>query len=195
MLSDFLKNYRQALIPAIEGINEKEFGAMMDILLDAYKNKRRIFIAGNGGSAASANHFVCDFGKNAVPKGMDRPKIISVCDNIEVITALGNDISFEEIFSFQLTNLMEDNEVLIVISASGKSPNIINACECAKKKNAKIIALTGNNGGDAKNYAHDNITTGLSLYEQIEDLHLIVLHMVVRCMNQALSEGLTFSGK
>ena len=189
MAEKFLNDYRGSLIGAIEGISAEDFAAVTDILKRVYKDGKKVFIAGNGGSAATANHFVCDYGKNAAPAGMARPKIISLCDNIEVLTALGNDISFDEVFRFQLENLMEQGDALIVISASGKSPNIINACEYAKKMNAEIIALTGNNGGTAKGYAKANITTALASYEQIEDLHLVALHMVVKYMKVALAEA------
>ena len=180
MISEFIDNYRNALLPAIEKLDAGEFEKITETLREAYKHDKQIFIAGNGGSAATANHFVCDFGKNAV---LDRKKrrfrIISVCDNVEKLTALGNDIDFSEIFSFQLANLMNEGDVLIEISASGNSMNLVRACEYAKEKNAKIITLTGFKGGKIKDFADANITVPLESYEQIEDVHLIIMHMIV----------------
>jgi D-sedoheptulose 7-phosphate isomerase len=165
----------------MKGFDQNQFQKIIDILAEAYKKDKQVFIAGNGGSAGSANHFVCDFGKNAVDfkSGKRRFRIISVSDNIEKFSALANDISFEETFSFQLGNLMNEGDVLIIISASGNSPNVVKACEFAKTKNASVIVLAGFKGGKIKAFADAAIVADLNSYEQIEDIHLIVLHMIV----------------
>jgi D-sedoheptulose 7-phosphate isomerase len=180
-MKTYLEQYTAALKEALDAFSPKEFEKIIAALAEAYKKDRQVFIAGNGGSAASANHFVCDFGKNAVPfaSGKRRFRIISVSDNIEKITAIGNDISFDEIFSFQLGNLMNEGDVLIVISASGNSPNVVKACEFAKTKNAKIIVIAGFDGGKIKNFADAAMVVPLKSYEQIEDIHLVILHMIV----------------
>lgn len=179
-LKDFLKQYTNTVNEVMQKMDPSEFKKIIDILAQAYQQDKQVFIVGNGGSAGTANHFVCDFGKNAVQgKGKRRFRIISVCDNIEKITALGNDIAFEEIYAFQLENLMRPEDVLIVVSASGNSPNIVRACEFAKSKNASIIALAGFKGGKIKDFADACLVAPLSSYEQIEDIHLIILHMIV----------------
>jgi D-sedoheptulose 7-phosphate isomerase len=193
-MKEYLANYTAELERCMKGFDEKEFQKIIDILAEAYKKDKQVFIAGNGGSAGSANHFVCDFGKNAVdfksggepsPSGLGgvsgkrRFRIISVSDNIEKFSALANDISFEETFSFQLGNLMNEGDVLIIISASGNSPNVVKACEFAKTKNARVIVLAGFKGGKIKAFADAAIVADLNSYEQIEDIHLIVLHMIV----------------
>ena len=179
-----IDEYTSAISKALNTINPDQFGKIAEILTDAYKNDRQVFIAGNGGSAGTANHFVCDFGKNAVPfngtgPGKRRFRIISICDNIEKITALGNDIAFEEIFRQQLINLMRKDDVFIVISASGNSPDIVKACEYAKEMNARIIVLAGFSGGKIREFAEEAIVVPLESYEQIEDVHLIIIHMIV----------------
>jgi len=179
MYKEMISQYEQELIPGIHGIDDAEFGKLIDMLVRAYRENKQVFIAGNGGSAATANHFVCDFGKNAVRGGKRRFRILSICDNIEKITALSNDIAFDEIFRFQLGNLMQEGDVLIVISASGNSPNVVNACEYAKTKNASIAALLGFSGGKVKAYADACLLTPSESYERIEDIHLIIMHMVV----------------
>jgi D-sedoheptulose 7-phosphate isomerase len=178
---EYFEQYTVPLKKALDAFDPGEFEKIIAVLAEAYKQDRQVFIAGNGGSAASANHFVCDFGKNAVPfaSGKRRFRIISVSDNIEKITAIGNDISFDEIFSFQLGNLMNEGDVLVVISASGNSPNVVKACEFAKTKNAKIIVLAGFDGGKIKSFASAAMVASLKSYEQIEDIHLIILHMIV----------------
>lgn len=180
MYKEYLDNYRSALTPAIEGVDAGEFQKFIEILTEAYKNDKAVFIAGNGGSAGTANHFVCDFGKNAVlEEGKRRFRIISLCDNVEKLTALGNDFEFAEIFRQQLINLMRDGDVLIEISASGNSPDLVRACEYAKQMNAKIVTLTGFAGGKLKEFGDANLIVPLESYEMIEDVHLIIMHMVV----------------
>ena len=183
-MTDYINGYVAALEGAMKKIEPAQFEKIVSILVEAWKNDRQVFIAGNGGSAATANHFVCDFGKNAVPftgtgPGKRRFRIISVCDNIEKITALGNDISFDEIFRQQLINLMKEGDVFIAISASGNSPDIVKACEYAREKKARIVVLAGFSGGKIKDFAEEAIVVPLESYEQIEDIHLIITHMIV----------------
>ena len=178
-MTSFISSYKETIIAQIEAICGKDFQACINILLDAYRRDAQIFIAGNGGSAASANHFVCDFGKNAVLSDKRRFRVLSLCDNIENITAISNDISYEAIFRQQLINLMRPCDVLIVLSASGNSPNILRACEYAKEHGGKLIALTGFDGGAASRMADAGINAPVHTYEQSEDIHLIVLHMFV----------------
>ena len=180
MFQEHLTAYNEELIRLINELDANEFEKIISILLEARKNNRTVFITGNGGSAGTANHFVCDFGKNAVlDSEKKRFKIISLCDNIEKVTALGNDFRFEEIFSQQLKNLMEEEDVLILVSASGNSPDLVEACEYAKTKNAHMIALAGFEGGKISDYAEAKIVARSTSYERIEDLHLIVLHLIV----------------
>ncbi|MDR2768165.1 MAG: SIS domain-containing protein [Treponema sp.] len=180
-MKNFLDSYTSELAGCMRNFDEREFEKAIGILAEAYKKDRQIFIAGNGGSAGTANHFVCDFGKNAVPwkSGKRRFRIISVSDNIEKISAIANDIAFEETFSFQLANLMNNGDVLIAVSASGNSPNIVKACEFAKTRDAKLVVLAGFDGGKIKTMADSLLLAPLKTYEQIEDSHLIFLHMIV----------------
>ena len=183
-MKTYIDGYTAAINGAMGKFDPGEFEKIISILAEAYKNDKQVFIAGNGGSAGTANHFVCDFGKNAVPftrtgPGNRRFRIISVSDNIEKITALGNDIAFEEIFRQQLINLMREGDVFIAISASGNSPDIVRACEYAREMKSRIIVLAGFNGGKIREFAEASIVVPLESYEQIEDIHLIILHMVV----------------
>lgn len=179
-MKEFLKNYTDTVSKTIANIDVEEFQKAIAILTEAYKNDRQVFITGNGGSAGTANHFVCDFGKNAVQKkGQRRFRIISLVDNVEKITAFGNDVRFEEIFSQQLENLMNDGDVLIVVTASGTSPDLIPACEFVKAKNGKVIGMTGFSGGKVRDYADAHLNVPLTSYEQIEDIHLMFLHLFV----------------
>ena len=179
MYEAMLSAYKEELIAEIEAVSADDFKRCVDLLLEAYRRDKQVFVMGNGGSAATANHFACDFGKNAVRGEKRRFRIISVCDNVEAITALGNDIGFEEIFRQQLINLLNPGDLLIAISASGNSPDLVRACEYAKERGAMIMALSGFGGGKICAFADASITTAMTSYERVEDLHLIILHMFV----------------
>lgn len=180
MFNSHLAEYKQGLIKAMEEIQEQDFQKIIALLQETYQNDRQVFVVGNGGSAGTANHFVCDFGKNAVQHPEKRRfRILSLCDNVEKITAFGNDVSFEEIFRQQMINLLHPKDLVIVISASGSSPNLVRACKYAREKGASIVALSGFGGGKIREYATAGIYTNLKSYEQIEDLHLIILHTIV----------------
>jgi D-sedoheptulose 7-phosphate isomerase len=180
MFEMFLDDYKSELNEIVKDIDPVAFQEFIEILKCAYQHDRQVFITGNGGSAATANHFVVDFGKNAVREpGKRRFRIISLCDNVEKITAFGNDVSFDEIFSQQLMNLMNEEDVLILISASGNSPDLVKVSEYAKGKNAHIVVLAGFEGGKIKQFADVSFVAPVSSYERIEDIHLIIMHMVV----------------
>lgn len=180
MIQTFLDKYTNTVSRTICDLSVDAFQKAVDILTQAYRDDKQIFIAGNGGSAGTANHFSCDFGKNAVLEaGKRRFRILSLSDNVEKITAYGNDIAFEEIFSQQMENLMNPHDVLILVSASGNSPDLVRACEYAKSKDAEIIALTGFQGGAISQYADANFIVPLTHYGQIEDIHMLLLHIIV----------------
>ena len=178
-MKDYLNSYCQELSSELFKLDAVEFEKAIKVLIDVYKRDAQVFIAGNGGSAGTSNHFVCDFSKNALPYDKRRFRIISVCDNVEKITAYGNDFCFEDIFSFQLGNLMRPGDALIVISASGNSPDLVKACEYAKSIGGKIIALSGFGGGKICNGADAVLKTDQRSYEVIEDLHSAIMHMIV----------------
>ena len=171
--------YQERLVRLIHEIDAGAFERFMQILLEAYRNDRQVFVAGNGGSAATANHFAADFGKNAVAEGRRRFRVLSLCDSIEKVTALANDIAFEEIFRQQLINLMRPGDVLVLVSASGSSPDLVRACEYAREQGANIVALAGFEGGKIKDFADTALVARTDNYERIEDIHLIILHMAV----------------
>lgn len=179
-MKEFLETYRRALFPAVEAIDPAEFEKAIDLLVQTYRADRQVFVMGNGGSAATANHFVCDFGKNAVRDPAKRRfRMISLSDNVEKITAFGNDVAFDEIFRQQLINLLDPGDLLIAISASGNSPDLVKACAYAGERGAKQIALAGFDGGRIKDFADAKLIVPLTSYEQIEDVHMILCHMIV----------------
>lgn len=176
-----IKDYIEEIKTLCDGLDTNKINEVHELMLRTYKSGKKIFVAGNGGSAGTANHFCCDFGKNAVKGDKNRPKIISLSANIEVLSALGNDFSYADVFSEQLKNLMEKGDLLILISASGNSPNIIRAAEYAKSNGAEVVGLTGFSGGRLKGLSDININIASNSYEQIEDLHMMLTHIMVCC--------------
>ena len=174
-----IQSYKKDLYRLIELLDEKEMENACQLLLNAYRENRQIFVAGNGGSAGTANHFSCDFGKNAVKSQTNRPRILSLSANIEVLTALGNDFSFADIFCEQLKNQMNDGDVILLISASGNSPNVVTAAEYVKRRGGKVIGLTGFSGGKLRELSDVSLHIPCESYEESEDLHMIIAHMIV----------------
>lgn len=171
-----------------DSLDAEQIDAACGLILEKYESGKQIFVAGNGGSAGTSNHFSCDFGKNAVKGDVNKPKIISISANIEVLTALGNDFSYADVFSEQMKNLFNDGDLILLISASGNSPNVLKAAEYAKKHGGKVIGFTGFDGGKLKDVSDICINVPSDSYEKIEDLHMMLTHMVV-CWFKALGLG------
>lgn len=178
-MKEIINNYFDHIGRLINNFNYKEIEDMINILEKARIEGKNIFILGNGGSATTANHFVCDFGKNATQGNEKRFKIISLCDNLATITAYGNDLGYETIFEERLKNLMEDNDVVIALSASGNSKNVLHAANYVKARNGILISMTGNDGGKLKEISDLNINIESNTIEQIEDIHLMIEHIIV----------------
>src|SRR5256884_4283800 len=134
----------------LQAISLSHLETVLRLLEEAYHNGRRIFIMGNGGSAATASHFALDLAKNTIMPGAPRLKAISLTDHVPLITAWSNDIAYEHIFSEQLANMIEPGDVVIGISASGNSPNVINAMKLTKQHRGFTIGLLGARGGQIK---------------------------------------------
>ena len=178
-MKEFINDYINSINKITADLEIENISKIIEAISEAHKNKKRIFVIGNGGSAATAIHFACDLGKNAIKDDENRFKIISLCDNVSCITAYGNDIGYDSVFAEQLKNLMQPGDTIICISASGNSPNIINAVEYAKKKSAVIVSLTGFKGGKLKEISDLNINVPSDSYEKIEDIHLAITHIIV----------------
>jgi D-sedoheptulose 7-phosphate isomerase len=175
----FAKNYLDYLSQVLQNISTKEIAIFTASLLDARERGASIFFAGNGGSAATASHFANDLaiGTNDYQKPF---RVISLADNIAILTALGNDFGYDEIFVRQLRVLGKKSDLLVCISASGNSINLINAFKFAKSIGIKTIALTAFDGGEMKNIADEGIhvPTELREYGPAEDAHMVLDHLV-----------------
>jgi D-sedoheptulose 7-phosphate isomerase len=152
----------------------------------AYYEGHRLFIMGNGGSAATASHFALDLAKNTIMPGAPRLKAISLTDHVPLITAWSNDTAYEHIFAEQLANMIEPGDVAIGISTSGNSQNVINALLLAKRCRASTIGLLGAQGGKIKEIADVSLLVPGKNIEQEEDVHLILAHIITRYMRDVV---------
>ena len=175
----FASAYIGYLQSILQKLNTAEIGRFVETLLDARRRGATIFFIGNGGSAATASHFANDIsiGTNAY----DQPfRAISLTDNVPVITAIGNDFGYEEIFVRQLRVLGQKGDVLVAISASGNSPNLLAAMAYAKQAGIKTVAITAFDGGKMKSAADEGIhvPTEPREYGPAEDVHMVIDHLV-----------------
>jgi D-sedoheptulose 7-phosphate isomerase len=175
----FAKNYLDYLCKVLQAISLKDIATFTESLLIAREKGSSIFFAGNGGSAATASHFANDIsiGTNDYEKPF---RAISLSDNIAVLTALGNDFGYEEIFVRQLKVLGKKGDILVCISASGNSQNLINAVDFAKQIGIKTIALTSFDGGKLKKIADEGVHVPAEMkeYGPAEDVHMVLDHLV-----------------
>ena len=146
----YLERYLSDLSSSILRVNKKKLIEASRLILQKIKNNKNIFVCGNGGSAAIANHYVCDYLKFFRDRTKYNPKIISLSSNIETITAISNDISYDQIFKYQAESLSNKSDLIIIISSSGNSKNIKELLKFTKKNNIKTIGFSGFNGGYLK---------------------------------------------
>jgi D-sedoheptulose 7-phosphate isomerase len=170
----------------LQAISLPHLETVLRLLEEAYHNGRRNFIMGNGGSAATASHFALDLAKNTIMPGAPRLKAISLTDHVPLITAWSNDTAYEHIFSEQLANMIEPGDVVIGISTSGNSPNVINALNLAKQYRATTVGLLGANGGKMKDMVDAYILAPGQNIEQEEDAHMILAHVITRHMREVV---------
>ncbi len=145
---------------------------------------RFIWVCGNGGSAASAAHVGCDFGKTASRRGAKPLKAVSLSDNAAFMTAISNDLSFDEVFSRQLENVAAEGDVVIVISGSGNSPNLVKAAVLSRARGATVVGLLGFDGGKLKSLCDESLLIPSDQYGVIEDLHMSVAHILTFYLKQ-----------
>jgi D-sedoheptulose 7-phosphate isomerase len=181
-LVNIITSYIEEFSGALNGLRVDEISEAAKII-KGIGQKNLVFIAGNGGSATTATHMATDIGVGSLRKGMPI-KAISLMDNVGVLTATANDLSYDDVISEQLRLLAKTGDLLILISASGSSANLLKACEEAKRLGVKTLSLTGFDGGKLKELSDLNIhiQTKIGSYGIVEDLHSMVSHMITECI-------------
>lgn len=177
-IDDYCNDYFDELNKSFDKKARDNLKKIVIFLEKNYKSKNNIFVCGNGGSAAIANHFECDHKKILSDTKKINPRIISLCSNNALITAISNDFSYYQVFEKQLEYLGNKNDILITISSSGNSENIINVIKFAKKKSIKVISFTGFNGGRSKKICNLNLHVNSNNYGVIENLHHAYMNII-----------------
>lgn len=187
--TEFVKRYKEELGVCLQEIRPEDVEVVVDIIYDAYKRGSEVFIMGNGGSASTASHFASDLSKTASVEGKPRIRATSLTDNTALITALSNDIAYEAIFEEQLINKLKKGDVVIGISASGNSPNVLRAIRFAKTRGALTIGLIGFEGGKLKELAYRCIVLSSKSYGPVEDAHLCLEHIISFSLKERIGRG------
>lgn len=181
LVAKFLNSYKERLINLFDSIDVDMLESIITTMIEAFKNGNTLYVAGNGGSAATASHMQADFQFFMRYCTDFRPKVVALTDNIPLMTAISNDNSYEDIFVEQMKGMFNKGDLFLAISASGNSPNVVKAVEYAKELGGKTIAFCGFKGGKLKEIADMPLYTPNQDkdYGPIEDLHLILSHVLI----------------
>lgn len=179
-----IKDYISQVTDTLSKLPVGEIARVVDLLGEARDRGSRIFIFGNGGSAATASHFACDLAKGAICKNKPRFKAFALTDNVPLLSAWANDSDYGNIFSEQLESFIEPNDIAIAISGSGNSPNVLNGIKAAKVKGATTIGLIGFDGGKLKDLTDVALVVSNHNMEQVEDIHLLLGHVITTCLRK-----------
>jgi phosphoheptose isomerase len=178
--ASYFDAYAEEMARAAKSIESAALERTAAILVEAYLRGSRIFSCGNGGSASIANHMQCDHVKG-VRTGTDlSPHVLSLSTNVELLTAIANDTGYEKIFVYQLQAQSEPGDVLLAVSSSGRSPNIVRALTWARDRGLRTIAVTGFDGGAARAAAEVSVHVECTNYGIVEDLHQAIMHALAQ---------------
>lgn len=176
----FLKTYLQDLNKALEQIRPEEFEAFIEELQGALLRGSFIYICGNGGSGATASHFAADLNKGVSYGRSRRFKVISLNDNLPTITAYANDVSYEDVFVEQLRNFLSPGDLVIAISGSGNSRNVLKAVDYANRQGGRTFGICGYGGGELKTACSQSLSLDCMDMQKVEDAHVILIHCVMQ---------------
>ena len=183
-LADFGRQYTARLAGLLQQLDYTVVEAIAERLIRAHADGRRVYVIGNGGSAATAAHLVCDLGKNTASERVQGIRVICLTDNVPIATALSNDHGYDTVFERQLRTLLEPGDVVLAISASGNSPNIMNGLKTARELGASTIGLLGFDGGAARTLVDVALVIDSFNYGQVEDAHMILGHVLAQHLRQ-----------
>ena len=191
--ASYFTAYAEEMAQAWKTIDLTALDHAADVLLEAYARRAGVFSCGNGGSASIANHLVCDHVKGVRTKTDLVPRVSSLSNNVELLTAIANDVAYESVFEYQLQSQASPGDVLIAISSSGRSANIVRALTWAREHALRTIAITGFDGGTARKVAEVAIHVDSTNYGVVEDLHQVVMHGLAQYIRQSRMTPRTIS--
>lgn len=180
--NDFIDDYYKRFAEAILAFDKAPMTEVLAICDQVVANNATLWLAGNGGSASMADHSVCDISKGTHVAGQPPFRTVSLTANNAILTALGNDISYDDVFSEQLKYYLHPGDALLMISSSGNSPNVVKACEYANAEGAATIAFVGFKGGKLKDIAKTVIHVDVDNYGIVEDAHMSLIHVLTQYM-------------
>jgi D-sedoheptulose 7-phosphate isomerase len=178
--------YLAALRRCLDEIEAQDIQAVADEIFRAYQHGNSVYIFGNGGSAATASHMACDLVRTATEADKRRIRAISLSDNTAMLTAIANDIGYDAVFVYQLEGNLCPGDVVVAISGSGNSPNVVKAAVYARENGARVVAFTGFGGGKLKALADVCINLESREYGPVEDAHLILEHMITGMLRERM---------
>src|SRR5580765_7422989 len=177
-MKDWIANYLNSQKAALDSIPHEPVLQLIEKLRHVLKEDRQLFVFGNGGSASNASHFATDLGKGSSDKLNRRFRVLSLNDNVSWLTALGNDYAYDQIYARQLMNYGRAGDVVLVMSVSGSSPNLVKAVEWAKQNGLHTVALVGGKRGRLAELADQAIVINDTHYGRVEDAHMGICHML-----------------
>jgi D-sedoheptulose 7-phosphate isomerase len=177
---DRIENYINAVTELLNRVSREHIHGVADLVLDAYRAGKQVFIMGNGGSAATASHLACDLQKGVGCYRDQKFKVMAVTDSIPLMTAWANDFDYSDVFAEQLSTWVQPGDLVIAFSGSGSSPNVVKGVELANKKGVVTVGISGFKGGRLASVAQHNIIVPSDDMQHIEDVHLILAHLIFR---------------
>jgi D-sedoheptulose 7-phosphate isomerase len=183
-----IKQYLEEVQLTLAALPLERIQEVVDVLLSANRAGSTIFTLGNGGSAATASHFACDLAKGTIVPGCPRFRVVALTDNVPLMTAWSNDVSYEDVFAEQLTGLIEPGDIVIAFSGSGNSPNVLRAVELAHRAGGITIGFTGFSGGKLSSLVDVSVIVPNNCMEQIEDVHIVLCHLIATVLREQLGE-------
>lgn len=178
------QDYICELKEILDNLSQEVVEHVINVLHEARMDNKQVFIMGNGGSASTASHFVCDLGKNTRVKGIPNFRVMGLTDNLALFSALANDEGYENVFAEQLANHVQPSDVVIGISTSGNSPNVVNAIRLAHSVQATTIGFTGFNSGELGSLVDIDLHVPSHSIEHVEDIHLVLEHLITRALRE-----------
>ncbi len=188
-IAEYFDGYAGEMTRALATVSRTALDSAQRLVLECLERDGTIIVCGNGGSAAIANHLVCDFGKGMRGDTKLRPRVRSLSSGPEILTAIGNDMSYADTFSHQLDGLGRAGDLLITVSSSGDSENIVRAVQWAKANKVACIAMTGFGGGRSAGLADVSLHVASENYGVVEDLHQSLMHVLAQFIRQSLMPG------
>lgn len=186
---DSIRSYIVRLQNTLDLLSLTAISEAVSILYEARLAHRQVFIMGNGGSASTATHFVCDLAKNIQREGWPDFRVLGLSDNMALMTAYANDEGYENVFARQLASFVQSGDVVIGISTSGKSANVLEAIELANERGATTIGFTGFDGGNLARLVDTNIHVPSNCVEQVEDIHLMLGHLICTVLQERTGQA------